>query len=189
MCYPQCTSQCRGPPPSTCRNSSLHIRRLVASDQWQSPVLSFQISKIQRPSGLEEEPSGWGEPSSHMRLLYETISCRGGRIFFSRVNFVCWLLFCSAIQTVISVNVIITKHTATIPLIFVVNTLTKLMWLQVTGEETVFEQLVTQTICTQTRRPVLQRWKASISSVWSLYALRTTSSNDVTCISPEYHIY
>ena len=43
----------------------------------------------------------------------------------------------------ISMNVLITKHTATIPLILAVQILTKLMWLQVTGEATVLKKLVT----------------------------------------------
>ena len=33
-----------------------------------------------------------------------------------------------------------------------------------------------------------KRRKALISPAWSLYAFRTTSSNDVTCISPKYHM-
>ena len=39
------TGHCKDPLSSTGRNSLLHSRRLVISDLWQSPFLSFQIPK------------------------------------------------------------------------------------------------------------------------------------------------
>ena len=45
---------------------------------------------------------------------------------------------CFASQIMISMNIIIMEHIATIPLIFAVQTPTKLMWLQVIGEAMVF---------------------------------------------------
>ena len=41
----QCSGHRRDNLPSTCRNSFLRTCRLVLSDQWQSPFLSFQIPK------------------------------------------------------------------------------------------------------------------------------------------------
>ena len=88
----------------------------------------------------------------------------------------------------INMNVIITEHTVTIPLILAVQTLTKnnLTPSQWWGNSL---QKVNHFDVQTWRLYVLQRRKAFTSSAWSLHTLSIqTSISDVTCILPLYHM-